>query len=44
MKEFIELFIVILLKIKVSYVEEGFKLIDINDDGFIDFEEFLFWW
>jgi Ca2+-binding EF-hand superfamily protein len=31
-------------KTKASHVEEGFKLIDTNDDGFIDFEEFLSWW
>ena len=28
----------------MSHVEEGFKIIDDNDDGYIDFEEFLAWW
>ncbi|MDK2764607.1 MAG: EF-hand domain-containing protein, partial [Alteromonas macleodii] len=31
-------------KTKASHVQEGFKLIDSNDDGYIDFEEFLEWW
>ena len=42
--EFIELLTVISPKTKASHVEEGFKLIDENNDGFIDFEEFLEWW
>lgn len=42
--EFIELLTVIAPKTKVSHVEVGFKLIDGNDDGYIDFEEFLAWW
>ena len=27
-----------------SDIEIGFKDIDINDDGLIDFEEFVAWW
>lgn len=42
--EFIELLTVLSPKTKAGNVEEGFKLIDSNDDGFIDFEEFLSWW
>lgn len=42
--EFIELLTVISPKTKASHVEEGFRLIDSNDDGFIDFDEFLDWW
>ena len=44
LQEFIELLTVISPKTKVSHVEEGFKLIDENHDGYIDFEEFLAWW
>lgn len=42
--EFIELLTVISPKTKASHVEDGFKLIDSNSDGFIDFDEFLAWW
>ena len=42
--EFIELLTVLSPKTKMSHVEEGFKIIDDNDDGYIDFEEFLAWW
>ena len=42
--EFIELLTVLSPKTKASHVEEGFKLIDSNNDGYIDFEEFLSWW
>ncbi|MCV2885257.1 EF-hand domain-containing protein [Aestuariibacter sp. AA17] len=42
--EFIELLTVLSPKTKASHVQEGFTLIDENDDGFIDFEEFLAWW
>jgi calmodulin len=31
-------------KTKASHVQEGFGLIDKNNDGSIDFEEFLEWW
>jgi len=31
-------------KTKASHVEEGFKLIDTNNNGYIDFTEFLDWW
>jgi Ca2+-binding EF-hand superfamily protein len=44
LSEFIELLTVLSPKTKVRSVEEGFKMIDNNDDGFIDFEEFLTWW
>jgi Ca2+-binding EF-hand superfamily protein len=42
--EFIELLAVLSPKSKAKAAEEGFALIDTNDDGFIDFEEFLDWW
>jgi Ca2+-binding EF-hand superfamily protein len=42
--EFIELLTIISPKTKASHVEEGFALIDKNDDGSIDFDEFLEWW
>ena len=42
--EVIELLTVLSPKTKMSHVEEGFKIIDDNDDGYIDFEEFLAWW
>ena len=42
--EFIELLTIISPKTKASHVEEGFGLIDKNNDGYIDFEEFLEWW
>ncbi|MEP0356042.1 MAG: EF-hand domain-containing protein [Paraglaciecola sp.] len=44
LKEFIELLTVLSPKTKASHVEEGFNLIDKNQDGSIDFEEFLVWW
>ncbi|MBO1255722.1 EF-hand domain-containing protein [Alteromonas sp. 5E99-2] len=44
LSEFVELLTCLSPKTKVSVVEEGFKLIDENDDGFIDFDEFLTWW
>jgi Ca2+-binding EF-hand superfamily protein len=28
----------------MSHVQEGFGLIDKNNDGSIDFDEFLEWW
>jgi calmodulin len=31
-------------KTKASHVQEGFSLIDKNNDGSIDFDEFLEWW
>lgn len=42
--EFIELLAVLSPKSKAKAAEEGFKIIDSNDDGFIDFSEFLEWW
>tara|TARA_R110000868_G_scaffold144840_8_gene364276 strand:- start:990 stop:1238 length:249 start_codon:yes stop_codon:yes gene_type:complete len=42
--EFIELLTILSPKTKASHVEEGFNLIDENQDGSIDFEEFLEWW
>ena len=42
--EFVELLTILSPKTKASRVQEGFKLIDSNDDGFIDFDEFLEWW
>jgi calmodulin len=44
MAEFIELLTALAPKTKASHVDEGFRLIDTNNDGFIDFEEFLAWW
>lgn len=44
LNEFIELLTVLSPKTKANRVEEGFSLIDTNNDGFIDFEEFLAWW
>ncbi len=42
--EFIELLTVIAPKTKANKVEDGFKSIDTNNDGHIDFGEFLAWW
>ena len=42
--EFIELLTALAPKTKASHVEEGFKLIDTNNDGYIDFIEFVDWW
>lgn len=42
--EFIELLTVLAPKTKASKVEEAFRELDENDDGFIDFDEFLDWW
>ena len=42
--EFIELLTVLAPKTKASHVGDGFKLIDKNNDGFIDFAEFTVWW
>ncbi|MEO3678192.1 EF-hand domain-containing protein [Rheinheimera fenheensis] len=42
--EFIELLTVLAPKTKASHVEEGFKLVDTNNNGYIDFAEFLDWW
>jgi calmodulin len=42
--EFIDLLTVLSPKTKASHVEEGFNLIDENQDGSIDFSEFLEWW
>ncbi len=42
--EFVELLTILSPKTKASHVEEGFNMIDKNNDGFIDFEEFLTWW
>lgn len=42
--EFIELLTILSPKTKASHVEEGFALIDKNQDGSIDFPEFLEWW
>lgn len=44
MGEFIELLTVLSPKTKASHVQEGFSLIDTNNDGYIDFDEFLAWW
>jgi calmodulin len=44
MAEFIELLTALAPKTKANHVDEGFRLIDTNNDGFIDFEEFLAWW
>lgn len=42
--EFIELLTALAPKTKASHVEEGFKLIDTNNNCYIDFTEFLDWW
>lgn len=42
--EFIEMLTVLSPKTKANRVEEGFSLIDDNNDGYISFEEFLSWW
>ena len=42
--EFIELLTILSPKTKASNVQEGFGLIDKNNDGSIDFDEFLEWW
>lgn len=42
--EFIEMLTVLSPKTKASHVEEGFGMIDKNNDGSIDFDEFLQWW
>lgn len=44
LKEFIELLTVLSPKTKASHVQEGFSIIDNNNDGSIDFDEFLKWW
>jgi calmodulin len=44
LKEFIELLTVLSPKTKASHVQEGFSIIDNNNDGYIDFDEFLKWW
>jgi Ca2+-binding EF-hand superfamily protein len=44
LKEFIELLTVLSPKTKASHVQEGFSIIDDNNDGYIDFDEFLKWW
>ena len=43
-REFAELMGVLSPKTDPAYFEGGFSLIDENDDGFINFEEFLIWW
>lgn len=43
-EEFFELLKVLSPKVKEHQAAEGFKLIDENDDGVIDFNEFLTWW
>lgn len=42
--EFIELLTALAPKTKANQVEDGFNLIDTNNDGHIDFDEFLAWW
>lgn len=44
LEEFFELLKVLSPKVKHSQAEEGFSLIDENNDGVIDFDEFLVWW
>ena len=44
LREFIELLTILSPKTKAGNVQEGFSLIDGNNDGYIDFDEFLEWW
>lgn len=43
-EEFFELLKVLSPKVKPHQAQEGFKLIDENGDGVVDFDEFLSWW
>ena len=42
--EFIELLTVLSPKTKASHVQEGFRMIDKNNNGAINFADFLDWW
>lgn len=42
--EFIELLTILSPKTKVSHVQEGFRMIDKNNNGSINFADFLDWW
>lgn len=42
--EFLEMIDVLYPGTSNSYLESGFVLMDQNQDGYIDFQEFLAWW